>query len=198
MATPCYNEWVTIDYALSLYKTKWPVGAEVSVASCMGCSCGKALDNFAKTAIDKKFDFLVVACSDSGWNSDAVCKLIADDKDVVSGWSRSRFRPFEVKAFTGIDRENVLFSFRKGIGTGIEKVYSVAGELQVYKVSIFSKMKYPWFQGILRPTGEPTTDDFNFGCRAYDAGIEIFLDWDVSLGHIASGLKTDKNGLRAQ
>jgi len=164
----------------------------------MGCGTGKALDNFAKAAIEGAYDFLCVACDDAGWKPDDVCKLIDDDKDVVSGFSRERFHPFRFKVFTEIDRENVMFSFQGSIGTGLQRVYSVAGELQVYKVPIFKTMQYPYFQGILRPNGEPTTDDFSFGCRAYDAGVEIWVDWDVPLRHIAAGMETDKNGLRAQ
>ncbi len=197
-ATPHYNSWCHVNYAYSLYKTKWPQDSQVQVVSCMGCSAGKALDNFAKTALEGNYDVLAVACNDAGWQSDAVCRLIADDKDVVSGWSSSRFHPFEVKAFTSIDRENVRMNYRRGIGTGLERVYSVAGELQVYKVDVFRRIKYPWFEGINNPLGEPTTDDFCFGCKAFDCNIEIFVDWSVELSHLAEGMFTVGGKLRAQ
>jgi len=122
--TPHYNEWCHVNYAYSLNMTRWPEGVHIEILSCMGCATGKAMDNFAKAALEGGHDLMVMAANDAGWKPDAVVKLIADDKDVVSGWSSSRFHPFEVKGFTSIDRENVRMTYRKGIGTGLEKVYS--------------------------------------------------------------------------
>jgi len=192
-----YNEWSTTLYAYSLYRTKWPKNTRIDLMAIMGCGTGKALDVFAKAAVDGGFDLMVFACNDAGWEPGAVLKLISDDKDIVTGWSCERFHPFRVKAFTSIDRENVRMTFREGVGKGVEKVYSPAGELQVYKVDVFKKLQYPFFQGITNKLGEPTTDDFVLGCRCWDAHVDIFVDWDVPLKHISSGMITENGKLRA-
>ena len=202
--TPHYNEWCHIAFAYSLRNTEWPEGAEVELRACLGALPGKALNLFAKEALDGGYDLMVQTCNDAGWRPDALKKLIADDKDVVSGWSGGRFHPFAVKSFTTIQRDKVLMGcepdlygkIKRGEKKGLERVYSIAGELAVFKVPIFKKLKYPYFSGVCNPSGEPTTDDFAFGCRCYDAGVEIWVDWDVKLRHHAAGMMTEDGKLR--
>jgi hypothetical protein len=170
----------------------------------MGCSCEKACDTFAKTAVAENYDLMVFACNDAGWKPNDVLKLIEDDKDVVSGWSGARFHPFGVKAFTKIFRDrmqmgtepDLMKQIKEGKKHGLERVYSVAGELQVYKVEVFRKIPFPWFCGGLNPRGEPTTADFNFGFKAYDAGVETWVDWDVPCRHHVAGMMTENGQLR--
>lgn len=195
--TAHYHEWCHVAYTYSLYQTKWPKGAEVEIASCMGCSLAKANENFARIALDGNYDYMIQACNDGGWRSDSILKLIQDNKDVVTGWSSARFHPFEVKAFITINRPNVTMGYRRGLGSGLERVYSIASELAVFKVDVFRRIKPPWFSGVLNPKGEPTTDDFAFGCKAYDAGVEIWLDWNVPIRHHAAGMMTEGGKLRA-
>ena len=202
--TAHFNEWCHIQFAYSLRETKFPVGAEVRIASCMGCSCEKAMDTFAKACVDENYDIMVFACNDAGWKPDAVLQLIADDKDVVSGWSGGRFHPFGVKAFTKIFRDRCQMAcdpdlnkqIKDGKKHGLERVYSVAGELQVYKVDVFRRIPYPWFSGVCNPKGEPTTPDFAFGFKCYDAGVETYVDWDVPLKHHSAGMMTENGQLR--
>lgn len=199
-ATPHYDVTCYVIFTYALLETEWPPGATVEIAKSIGNTASQALEGFAEIALDSGCDYLVQSCNDSAWPKDAVKRLIANDKDVVSGWSRGRFHPFRVKAFTGIDRENVRMRHKPRAeipGKGLERVYSIAGELAAFKVDVFRRMKRPWFSGVLRPDGTTTTDDFAFGCRAFDAGVEIWLDWDLPLVHHAGGMVTDGSGLRS-
>jgi len=203
--TPHYSTLCHIMYARSLRETEFPAGAQVTFVECLGSTTPVAMNAFAKLALEGNFDYMIQTADDSGWGKDSVLKLLAHDKDVVSGWSSSRFSPFMVKAFTNIKRDMVQMSSKNGLldqimkgeKHGLERVYALAGELAAYKVDIFRRIKFPWFNGIVRGGNETTTDDFNFGCRAYDAGVEIWLDWDLPLKHGAAGMITENGKLRS-
>jgi len=196
--TPHFNEWCHIAFAYSLVKTRWPKGSSVNVVSCVGSSCAKANRMFVEMALKDNYDYVILTANDAGWKPDDICKLIDDNKDVVSGWSGVHYPPFHVKVFTEMDRENVLLKLKGSIGTGLEKVYSASSEITAYKVDVFRKIKPPWFSGILNKRGEVVADDFSFACRAYDAGVEIWVDWDVPIRHHAGGLLSYKGELVPQ
>jgi hypothetical protein len=196
-ATPHATDWCMVMWARSLLLTKWPEGYDVDVADTQWASIVTAREIFVRLALDGKYDWLVMACNDGAWKPDAVERLMAHGKDIVSGWSGGRVHPFLPKIFVGIDREKCLMRHRVGAGTGLERVYSIAGELAVYRTDVFRRISPPWFCGVNKPDGTPTSDDFAFGMKAYDAGVETWVDWDVPLTHRVDGMVTEGGKLRS-
>lgn len=139
-----------------------------------------------QTAIDNECTHVLMIDDDQSYPSDALMRLLAHDKDIVSGLYYSRAYPhipmaFDVAADNGSCLPIYLVDGLKGL---IPIVAAGFGFLLI-KTAIFAKLEKPYVRlGELDP--EQWCDDMGFFNRVRKAGIQSYCDLDCWIGHMGS------------
>jgi len=116
-----------------------------------------------------------------------VMKLLNADKDFISAVMYIRGFPYMRCAFVKKDPKMTLQECEKGgrdtlieaDGEGIVPVDLTAFPLTLFKTSIYSKMKYPWFDA-----KEECTADAQFCQKCLDLDIQPYAHMDIQINHM--------------
>lgn len=122
---------------------------------------------------------------DMTYEPDSLVKLLAHDKDIVSGLYLSRAYPHQPLVFDLADDDgSACPMYLTGAQTLVPIVAAGFGFLLV-KTEIFSKLEKPYIRlGELDP--EQWCDDIGFFKRVREAGIKSYADMNVCCGHIGT------------
>jgi len=118
---------------------------------------------------------------------DTLMRLLARDKDIVSGIYLKREMPFVPQMYAQEDQRGwcyprLLAPFASGL---VEVVATGAGCLLV-KTKVLEAMEKPhWRLGQI--TSDGWGDDMNFCHRAREAGFKVWCDLDTRVGHQING-----------
>lgn len=119
---------------------------------------------------------------------DMLMRLLAHDKDIVGALYVLRNYPhfpimFDERYPDGRNR----FMFLRPEMTGLVKVTNTGLGCVLIKTDVFRKIGEPWIQ-LGAYDKDHWNDDIHFFNRCTDAGIEIFVDTDISCGHAISAI----------
>ena len=142
-------------------------GHEVSIMFQVGSLIYDSRNRLAKQALKMSADYTMWFDSDMIFEPDTMRKLLADDKDIVSGMYFRRSHPYSLVAFDELDIENKKFK-------DAEVLFNVAAKFGC------------WFDPI-NGFGE----DLSFCWRARECGYEVYLDPKVSCGHVGHVVVTE-------
>jgi hypothetical protein len=187
-------------FAISLWKTKFPDGAEVRLSASSAQWACNALAMMVKEYMTWGADFFVILSNDIAWKPNDIKKLIEHNLPVVGGWASGRCHPFLCHVCDTYDKEKNVFHLVKNEDatkrSGLEKIATNGGEMLIIRRDVFEKIPYPWFFGEDMITGDRLrTEDCHFFLQCKKFGIDVFVDWDIPLRHTAGGLMTYKGSL---
>lgn len=129
--------------------------------------------------------------ADHTFPEDAILKLLKHDKDIVGGNYNTRLDPFSGKQGFGpvtkmmVEGEIVSMA-SDDFPTELFKCYATATGFMMIKTEIFKKLKKPYFDARIDSSGRHFTEDIDFCMKANDAGIEVWCDPTIQIGHIGS------------
>lgn len=156
-------------------------GHEVGIMFQCGSLVYDARNKLAKEALKMGADYTMWFDSDMIFEPDTMLKLLADDKDIVSGIYFRRSPPYTLVAFGECDVENRKWTDAE-IPTELAKVGGVGFGCVLIKSDVLfevaTKFK-TWFEPF-NSFGE----DLAFCWRASQCGYDVWLDPKVSCGHI--------------
>ncbi len=117
---------------------------------------------------------------------DALKKLLAHDKDIVSGLYLMRNYPHQPIAFdNALSDGRCLHSWLHDGKKGLIPVVAAGLGCLLIKIEVFKKIEKPYIRlGQLEK--DHWCDDIDFCLRCRAAGIQAYLDLDVPVGHQAS------------
>jgi hypothetical protein len=123
---------------------------------------------------------------DMALKPDTLKKLLAHDKDIVSGLYLSHAFPHQPLAFDTFDEKGAgrYLSLNQGI-KGLIKIKAAGFGCCLIKTDVIKKMERPWVRlGELNP--EQWCDDIGFFWRLNQnhPEVEVFLDTNTRVGHI--------------
>ena len=182
---------VEIDYVGSILRLS-KTNPKADIIHAAGSLVYVARNDFVNKAIDLNYSHLLFIDSDMVFNADALNVLLYHDKDIVSGSIFSRVAPyvpcFYKKLRLGEDTELVA-EHVKELQEGLQEVEGVGTAFILIKTQVFkdiiAKYKCYPFQPI-KGYGE----DLSFSFRARGCGFKIFVDNDLSIGHIGKTVVT--------
>ena len=184
LGMPCMR---TIPYktVISLLRTV----QKGTVEPCMveGSLVYDSRDTIARYAVDNGFDYVLYADSDMVFSADDLNKLLAHDKDIVSGLYVTRSGDNRNVAYKEvITRRRFPWREPKLIhdnGTaGYTSVSAVGFGFCLIKTSVLKYM-FKRYKSLFEPKWG-VGEDIAFCLRARRCGYKIYLDRDVKLGHI--------------
>ena len=134
--------------------------------------------NLALQAIKAGSDYLLWIDSDQTFPNDALVRLMMHDKPIIGTNIASRH--------TGGPTAFDLQGKELPRGSGVEEVSAIGLGFCLMKTPVFEKVPQRWFaMGIDDQGALVCGEDVHFCNRARTAGIRIFVDHDLEIGHIA-------------
>lgn len=147
----------------------------------------KAENQIIKTALTNGYSHILRMDDDIwGINSGDIKKLLDADKEFISAVMFVRGFPYSRCAFVKKDKTLTLQQCeKKGRGTlvevdgeGVQPVDLTAFPFTLFKTSIYTKMKYPFFD-----SNDPVAPDSQFCQKCMDLGIQPYAHMDIQINH---------------
>jgi 2-polyprenyl-3-methyl-5-hydroxy-6-metoxy-1,4-benzoquinol methylase len=146
----------------------------------------RARNQLVDAAIGAGFDWILMLDDDMVVPPDLVQRLLAHDKDVCGALYFQRGGSFHPVIMHRIVEENGTFAAKFVAHSspllknpGLHQVDIAGGGCLLFKVDIFRKLMPPYFESE-RALGT----DINLCSRLLDAGVDIFCDTSIELGHV--------------
>lgn len=134
--------------------------------------------NLALETIRRGTDYLLWIDSDQVFPNDALARLLMHDKPIVGTNIASR----HTGGPTVFDLQGKLLPR----GAGVEQVGAVGFGFCLMKTPVFERTAQRWFITEIDDRGELICgEDVHFCNQARAAGIPIFVDHDLEIGHVA-------------
>src|SRR5262245_9731060 len=139
-----------------------------------------------QAAKDNDCTHVLIIDDDHEYQPDALYRLLAHDKDIVSGLYFSRAYPHIPMAFDVADDNGSCLPIYLTNGVkGLIPVVATGFGFLLIKMSVFEKLEKPYVRlGELDP--EQWCDDMGFFKRVREAGIQPYCDLDCWIGHMGS------------
>ena len=191
IATPSYDGQVCGEYLHSMLKAASTVDFELALI--VGVHfIDTARDIAAAKLLDSKHEYLVFIDSDLGWQGDAINQLIAHKKDIVGGAYRIKH-----------DTELYPVTYRTDeIQDSLLRANSLPGGFLCIHRSVIKRMAsaYPSYECVVKGAfkrvpalfsrvlmdDRMVSEDIMFCKRAVAAGYDLWLDPNITFGHIGS------------
>lgn len=125
---------------------------------------------------------------DVAFKPDSLIKLLAHDKDMVSGLYLMRNYPhFPILFDESYDDGRCKFSFLEKGRKGLVEAVNCGLGAALIKIEVFKTMPKPWITlGELEK--DHWCDDISFFNRARKLGFKLFVDLDIPFGHMNTAI----------
>jgi len=147
-------------------------------------------NKLVEEAINAEATHLMFLDADMMFDNDAMWTLLQHaDKDIVAGNYNIRRDPKSVSGSGSTVKMMVndeivsLTELPKG---GIFQCYAAPTGFMLINLEVFKKLKKPYFVEWEDKEGNHTTEDVDFCIKANKAGLEVWCDPTIKIGHIGS------------
>jgi GT2 family glycosyltransferase len=137
----------------------------------------------AHAALAGGSDYLLWLDSDQTFPPDALVRLMAHDKPIVAGIYASRHAPNSAS----LDFDGKPVPRR----SGLQAVGAIGFGFALIKTPVLERIPHPWFTTRISPEGQLICgEDVHFCNQARSAGIPVYVDHDLEIGHISEQVLT--------
>jgi hypothetical protein len=144
-----------------------------------------------RTAVQEKCDYILFIDADMRFPKTTLERLLAHKKDIIGVNATTRMMPpkptarnIQINEDGSVDWLEVLSNKEKGIG----KVDAIGCGVMLIKTSCLKNIPQPYFYFEQLLKGKLLGEDIYFCIKAKDAGIDTWVDHDLSMeiGHVGS------------
>lgn len=200
IAVPTYEN-ITPDTYKSIYDLD-DGGHELLFEYVRGYDCASARNRIVKKAKDLGVDYVFMVDNDVTLPEDALINLLDDAKDVCLGYYAHRgpdnvyhgntcvcrlYEPSGKKYFNyPLESQYTGDELKKFASEGKYKIQIHGGGMgcALIKMSVFKKLRYPYYNWVLYPSGGVLGEDLYFCEECRKKGIPIYADSRVGCGHL--------------
>lgn len=150
-----------------------------------------ARNTFVRKAIEQDYSHVLFVDSDMVFNPDSLHRLMVHGKDIVGGNYYTRVRPYKSCVFDqlGIVDGKVEFETVKDIRQGLQECEGIGTGFLLIRTQVFKDI----IEACQCKPFEPSIgcgEDLAFCIRARACGYKVFVDHDLTIGHIGKTLVT--------
>lgn len=182
---------VEIEYVNSILRLA-KTNPNADVVHMSGSLVYAARNDFVKQAIEGDYTHLLFIDSDMVFNADALNVLLYHDKDIISGSIFSRVAPYKPCFYEKLrlgEPGEIICEHVKELQDGVQEVEGVGTAFLLIRTNVLKRIiakcnVYP-FQP-LHSYGE----DLSFCIRARQQGYKVYVDNDLTIGHIGKVVVT--------
>jgi len=155
-----------------------------------GQSPAKNRNIMIKLALENDCTHVLFIDDDMAFPADSLMRLLAHDKDIVSGLYLLRNYPhFPVMFDEWYPDGRCRYAFLTPDKKGLQKVVNIGLGFSLIKIDVFKKLEDPWVT-LGEYEKDNWCDDIHFFNKCREAGYEMFVDTDVRCGHMLSAIIT--------
>lgn len=125
--------------------------------------------------------------TDVTFEPEGIVKLLKDDKDIVGGMYNMKSLPLTTTVKFTNDKGEFVKADANSIPKTLFKCHAVATGFMLIKLSCLNKLKKPYFD-FGNYKGELMGEDIYFCDKAVKAGIEVWCNPTIRIGHIGEYL----------
>ena len=148
-------------------------------------------NSLVRTAVEEKCDYILFIDADMRFPKTTLERLLAHKKDIIGVNATTRMMPpkptarnIQINEDGSVDWLEVFSNKEKGIG----KVDAIGCGVMLIKTSCLKNVPQPYFYFEQLLKGKLLGEDIYFCIKAKDAGIDTWVDHDLSMeiGHVGS------------
>jgi cellulose synthase/poly-beta-1,6-N-acetylglucosamine synthase-like glycosyltransferase len=142
-------------------------------------------NQLVKTAIEAKCDYIVFIDADMRFPKDTITQLLKHNKDIIGVNATTRSEPVMPTAkMLNIEKDGscIWQPIYSNSFSGISKADGIGCGVMMIKASVFAKLEEPYFYFEQLPNNKILGEDIYFCIKAKDAGIDTWVDHDLSMG----------------
>jgi GT2 family glycosyltransferase len=148
-------------------------------------------NSLVRTAIDEKCDYILFIDADMRFPKTTLERLLAHKKDIIGVNATTRMMPpkptarnIQINEDGSVDWLEIFSNKENGIG----KVDAIGCGVMLIKTSCLKNIPQPYFYFEQLLKGKLLGEDIYFCIKAKDAGIDTWVDHDLSMeiGHVGS------------
>ena len=148
-------------------------------------SIADARNSLVQQALDEGCSHLLMLDTDQVYPADTLKKLLSHKKDVCGVRVHRRWMPFDPIFLRGNIGKYKSVSEDEMYSGDLIPVDATGTGCLLFDMDVFLKVAHPWFEFGLN-NGKPVGEDINFCSKARQAGIEIFVDTSIEVGHLTT------------
>ena len=142
-------------------------------------------NKLVKTSLEAKCDYIVFIDADMRFPKDTIMRLLRHQKDIIGVNATTRTEPVipTAKNLTiNEDGSCTWLPIYSNSLDGISKADGIGCGVMMIKASVFAKLQEPYFYFEQLPDNKILGEDIYFCIKAKDAGIDTWVDHDLSMG----------------
>jgi hypothetical protein len=153
---------------------------------CHDRSPAKGRNLIIQAAIDHDCTHILFLDDDMAYKEDTLMKLLAHDKEAVTGLYLSRAYPHQPMIFDAFDEDGkAMFSYLNETTPPLRRVVAAGFGCVLIKVEALKQMEKPWVR-LGELDAQEWCDDIGFFWRYFQLGLDLFCDTTVQVGHIGT------------
>ena len=150
-----------------------------------------SMNNIVKEALAGGYDYFMSIDCDMLFPSDGIIRLLDNHKDIVGANYSVRGNavngnPREVVVKMADENGKLKSMPAHELPKELFRCFSLGNGFTLYKTTIFEKIPEPWFEARVDDSGRFSTEDVHFMAKANAAGIEIWCNPHIHMGHIGT------------
>ena len=164
---------------------------DLSVYTSQGTLIFDQRNSLVRTAVEEKCDYILFIDADMRFPKNTLERLLSHNKDIIGVNATTRMMPpkptarnIQINEDGSVDWLEVFSNKEKGIG----KVDAIGCGVMLIKTSCLKDIPQPYFYFEQLLKGKLLGEDIYFCIKAKDAGIDTWVDHDLSMeiGHVGS------------
>lgn len=148
-------------------------------------SLADARNSLVQQALDEGCSHLLMLDTDQVYPADTLTKLLSHKEDVCGVRVHRRWMPFDPIFLRGKIGKYQSVSEDEMYSGDLIPVDATGTGCLLFDMDVFLKVNPPWFE-FGSSNGKPVGEDINFCSKARQAGVEIFVDTSIEVGHLAT------------
>lgn len=177
----------TVTSLIAAMNTLSDKGVGVAVSIQIGGYKPHNCNKLVKEAQEHGATHIMFIDADMTFPSSGIIRLLDHDKDIVGANYNQRGNPQAGNPHTSTiklaDAEGNLIE-SKSMPPQLFKCWSLGLGFTLMKMSIFDKLEKPYFRDYESPEGEHHTEDVEFFTKCQKAGLEVWCNPTIQMGHI--------------
>jgi FkbM family methyltransferase len=175
--------YIEADTFKSIYDLEIPAGYDTTFQTFYGYRVDQVRNLIADWVV-RGFDYLFAVDHDVTFAPDTLKKMLAADKDLVTGIYRQRL---PVQAIEIYDLNQRRMDISELVGKGLTEIGGCGFGCVLAKKETFVKVGYPQFEYHHALDHKDTkSEDTDFCVKAHRAGFKLWVDPSILCGHIGS------------
>lgn len=149
-------------------------------------SIADARNSLVEQALDEGARYLLMLDTDQVYPPETLTRLLSHGKRVCGVRVHSRWEPFAPVFYRGTVGEYQWIPDEEMYGGGLVEVDATGTGCLLIDMEVFDLLAYPWFQFATNDRGGPVGEDIYFCSQVREAGVRIFVDTSIEVGHMAT------------